>query len=117
MNQHEQDYANAILEQMYLQALMQFGDAIKSYWFNSSDFCPGCGNKVGVVKYKGKDSLSLNAYIYRKRGVLIGYLLCDRCMKGVFQTAKAKKKHSARHGNIERNLVKAYHDHMNSMDA
>ena len=113
----ENEYAEAILEQMFMQGRRQFGDAMRAFWFNPSDACPGCGRKIGMVKHKGKEAISVNGFIYRERGVLIGYLLCDNCMHGVFQTAKQGKKHSRRHGKIEKNLVKAYHQHMNSMDA
>ena len=69
-------YFDDVLGQMFRQAQRQFGDAIKYHWFNDSEVCPGCRRKVDYIKDKGGDIMSLNAFIYRKRGVLIGYLPC-----------------------------------------
>src|SRR5439155_1891890 len=77
-----------LLEQLFRQAQMQFGSAIKSRWFHDGDGCPGCGREIDAVKFKGKDTLSLNAFIFREHGVLIGYLLCGKCAKHIFRAAE-----------------------------
>ena len=106
------------LAQMFLQMHAHFGDAIKSYWFNDSGICPGCGRQVGVVKHKGKDAVSLNAFIYREVGVLIGYFLCQRCMKEVFRTAKRTPgQQGPRHDAIEANLMAAYQQYVSALDS
>lgn len=112
------EYADELLAQMFRQAKAQFGRAVKSYWFNGDEACPGCGGQVDAVRLKGKDSLSLNAFIYRERGVLIGYLLCGRCAKKIFRAAKKNPyQQIPLHDTIEANLVQAYKKHLRSMDA
>lgn len=112
------EYINDALAQLFLQAHAQFGNAVKSYWFNDSGLCPGCGRQAGTIKYKGKDSLSLNAFIYRKKGVLIGYFLCDRCANEIFRAAKRRPgQQGPRHDAIEANLMAAYQLHMSAMDS
>jgi hypothetical protein len=112
------DIINDAIAQMFLLTRAQFGDAVKSFWFNDSGICPGCGRQVGVVKHKGKDALSLNAFIYRDVGVLIGYFLCQRCMKEVFRTAKRTPgQQGPRHDTIEANLRAAYQQYMSMMDS
>lgn len=112
------EYANGLLIKLFAQAHAQFGNAIQLHWFYGSDFCPGCGHTIDAIKVKGENALSLNAYIYRKRHVLIGYLLCSRCATKVFA---ASRKHpgiqSPLHAVIERNLAAAYNLHMASLDA
>ena len=77
-----------ILDQLYLQAKMRFGDAIKGRWFHDGEGCPGCSRKVGAMKYKGQNAMSINAYIYREQGVLIAYLLCGRCARKILREAE-----------------------------
>jgi hypothetical protein len=109
----KQDEANAMLAQLFLQAKAQFGNAIKGFWFYEPDPCPGCGRAIDAAKFQGQDALSLNAYIYRERGVLIGYFLCGRCAQKVFQASKATPgQQSPLHAKIEANLVKAYLQHL-----
>ena len=55
-----------LLEQLFRQAQMQFGSAIKGRWLHDGDGCPGCGKEITVTKYKKQDALSLNAYIFRE---------------------------------------------------
>lgn len=113
---NENAFAEASLAQMFRQAQRHFGDGVKSYWFNDSDACPGCSRRIDVFKVKGRDSMSLNAFIYRERHVLIGYFLCSRCAKKVFQDAKRNPgQETEGHATIERNLIKAYQQHMNSL--
>ncbi len=113
-----EEYANAALAQMFLQAQAQFGDAVKAFWFYDDDDCPGCRREIDALKIKGRESLSLNAFIYREKGILIGYFLCSRCAKQIFRDAKQTPgKETSRHAKIETNLVKSYLTHMHSMDA
>src|SRR6476619_1173596 len=77
-----------LLDQLFLQAQMQFGSAIRSRWFHDGDTCAGCGGKIDAFKFKKKKSLSLNAFIYRDHGVLIAYLLCGKCASYIFQESK-----------------------------
>ena len=112
------EYANAALAQMLLQAQSQFGRAIKSYWFDESDTCPGCGRKIDAMKIEGQDALSLNAFIYREHHVLIGYFLCSRCATKIFNAAKRNPgQQTPLHAIIETNLIKAYLKHTHLLDA
>ena len=112
------EYAEDILAQMFLQAKAQFGSAVNSFWLYGSDSCPGCRSKVDVLKVKGKNALSLNGFIYRKRGVLIGYILCSRCAKAIFRDAKRNpSQETARQMVIELSLINGYHRYMNSLDS
>jgi hypothetical protein len=99
-----------MLDKLYRQAKAQFGSAIQSYWFYDSDLCPGCAQRpVGTLKIRGREALSLNAFIYRERGVLIGYLLCETCAKYIFKEAqKHPYVQTPLHANIEKNLIAAY---------
>jgi hypothetical protein len=105
--------AEELLGKFFAQAKLQFGDAIKSYWFYDGDLCPACNRRpIGAIKFKGKDALSLNAFIYRQRGVLIGYLLCETCAGQIFRDAKKNPyTQTPLHAEIERNLIAAYLAH------
>ncbi len=112
------EYFDNLLSTMFQQAQAQFGDAVKSHWFNRSEICPGCGDEVDAMKFKGKDALSLNAFIYRERGVLIGYLLCGRCAGKIMGDAqKNPYKETALHSKIEKNLTEAYKQYIRRLDA
>jgi len=74
-----------LLEGLFRQAQVQFGDAVKSRWFHDGDGCPGCGRKIDGMKFKGRHALSLNAFIFREHGVLIEYLLCGKCARKIFK--------------------------------
>jgi len=115
----EKAAADEILKKLFMQAKAQFGDAIKSFWFYDGDLCPACIQRpIGVVKYKGKDALAINAFIYRERGVLIGYFLCETCAKYIFKEAQKNPYHQTPiHADIERNLIAAYHKHLASLNA
>ncbi|HFC11375.1 MAG TPA: hypothetical protein ENJ56_00925 [Anaerolineae bacterium] len=103
----------AVMSEMFMQAHAQFGDAIKAYWFYDEDGCPGCGREVKVADFEGKPAVSLNAYIYRKRGILIGYMLCNRCVKSIFRSAKRRSgKKTDLHTLIESNLADAFEKHI-----
>jgi len=112
----ESNIVTGLLGELYTRAKAQFGDAVQSFWFYDGDRCPACTTRpIGVINYKGKEALSLNAFIYRERGVLIGYLLCSLCAQRIFATSK---KHQTRlHDNIEQSLIRAYRRHMNVLDA
>ncbi|MCC6569285.1 MAG: hypothetical protein IT315_08610 [Anaerolineales bacterium] len=111
--------AEKILEMMYLQGKAQFGNAMKSFWLYTDDLCPGCmARPIDQMKYKGKDALSINGFMYRPRGVLIGYFLCNTCANYIFKEAqKNPYKETPLHADIERNLAEAYHRYMASLDA
>ncbi|MFO7684121.1 MAG: hypothetical protein R6X34_29160 [Chloroflexota bacterium] len=114
MNQEE--YVEQALISIFLQVQEHFGDAIKSYWFYDSDNCPGCGYKLTIFKKDGKDSLSMNTFIYRQKGVLIGYFLCGNCAKRVFRDAKKNPGvQTSVHDRIEATLIAAYQKYMNSL--
>jgi hypothetical protein len=101
---------DAALEKFLRQARMQFGDAVKSYWFYDGKLCPACSRRpIEVFKFKAKDALSMNAFIHRERGVLIGYFLCERCAKQVFRDARINPYvQTPVHAEIERNLIAGY---------
>ena len=85
---------------------------------NGSEICPGCDKEVDALKFKGKDALSLNAFIYRERGVLIGYLLCGHCAGKIMRNAqKNPYKETALHSKIEKNLTEAYKQYIRTLDA
>ena len=108
-----EDEIDAAMAQMFLQAHAQFGDAVKGFWFYEDDPCPGCGREIDAAKVKGQRGLSLNAFIYRERGILIGYFLCGRCAEKIFRAAERKPgKQTPLHAKIEENLVKAYRRHL-----
>jgi hypothetical protein len=101
--------AAEMMEMIFLQAKMQFGpDAIKGRWFHDGDGCPGCGRKIDATKYKGKDLLSLNAFIFREHGVVIVYLLCGKCGKKVLNATSDLPVHAV----IEKTLKQAFLKHL-----
>lgn len=111
--------ADQLLSMLFRQAKAQFGDAVKSFWFYNGDFCPGCqARPIDKIKFKGKDALAINAFMYRPRGVLIGYFLCEVCATFIFKEAeKNPYKQTPLHATIEQNLKDAYHKHLSSLDA
>jgi len=111
-------FADELLNKMLMQAKAQFGNAVKSFWFYEDDLCPACCQRpIGVVKFEGKDALPINGFIYRERGVLIGYFLCETCAKYIFKEAqKNPYKQTAIHADIEQNLITAYQKHLMSLD-
>ena len=107
-----QKHIDMMMTQFYFQARSQFGDAIKAHWFYDGDNCPGCGNAIDEMSRNGERAISLNAYIYRKRGVLIGYFLCSRCGRTVMEQGKRTPLHTT----IETTLQEAYERHMASFN-
>lgn len=92
---------------------MRFGSAVKSRWFYDGDNCPGCGRAVKAMKFKGKDALSLNAFIFREQSVLICYLLCGKCAKYIFkESEKDPYSQTDVHIEIEKNLKNSFLKHL-----
>ncbi len=115
---NERSAAEAMLAEMYSRAKAQWGNAIKAHWFYADETCPGCQRPIDTLKHRGRDALSLNAFIYRERGVLIGYLLCKRCAKHIFDAAKQHPyQQTPLHTTIEQNLIAAYQRHLAALDA
>lgn len=108
-----------LMEKMFAQARAQFGDAMKAFWFYDGELCPGCLQRsIGIVNFEGKEALAINGFIYRQRGVLIGYFLCETCALYIFREAeKHPYQQTPLHIDIERNLAEAYHNHLESLDA
>jgi len=101
-----------LLEQLFRQAQRQFGSAVKTRWFHDGDDCPGCGREIDGVKFKGRDMLSLNAFIFREHGVLIAYLLCSKCVKYIIKKSKKDPTGTTPlHVKIEKNLKEAFLKH------
>lgn len=101
------------MDQLFLQSQIRFGSAVKSRWFYDGDDCPGCGREIDGMKFKGKNALSLNAFIFREHGVLIAYLLCGRCAKHIFQELKENPNtQTTIHSEIEKNLKQAFLKHL-----
>jgi len=103
-----------LMKMMYEQGKAQFGSAVKSFWFYDGDLCPAClQNFAGVVNYKGKDGLAINGFMYRERGVLISYFLCEVCALFIHEHAqKHPYQQTPLHVRIETNLRDAYHGHL-----
>ena len=98
-----------LLNQLFRQARMQFGTAVRGRWLYDGDGCPGCGKEVGVMKYKKQDALSLNAFIYREHGVLIAYILCGKCAGYILREGKkTPNRKLVIHDEIEKNLKQAF---------
>ena len=92
----------------------QFGNAVKAYWFYDGDFCPCClSHLIDEMMFEGKKALSINAFMYRERGVLIAYLLCGKCAQEIL--AQSPMQPTSKHKAIENNLVSAYLRYMNSL--
>ena len=106
-----------LLQTLFRQARSQFGSAIKSFWFYDGELCPACSQrKIDLLKIKGKEALSLNAFIYRENGTLIGYFLCPICAKQIFKDASKKPNTQTDvHAAIEQNLIVAYHLHLKNL--
>lgn len=74
---------------------------------------------LDVIKHKGRDALSINTFIYRPRGMLIGYFLCSRCAKQIFEAVGRDPgiRTTPLHDVIERNLITAYQRYLGTRDA
>lgn len=111
--------ADELMKAMFEHGKAQFGSAVKSFWFYDGQFCPAClRREVGKKDIKGGAKLAINGFIYRERGVLIGYLLCETCAEYIHKEAKKNPyQQTPLHADIERNLTDAYHKHLASLDA
>jgi hypothetical protein len=90
-----------------------FGNAVKAYWFYDGDTCPCClCNPIDEMVIEGVRALSVNAFMYRERGVLIAYLLCGECAQKLM--AQKPNEPTSMHKDIEKNLVTAYLQYVNS---
>jgi len=108
----KEETLNSILNTMKAQ----FGSAVKYFWVYDGDLCPCCfTNEIDELTYSGHKSISINAFMYRERGVLIAYLMCGECAKEII--AKSKDGPTKKHQSIEKNLIEAYHNYLNSLDA
>ena len=109
-------HAAEIIEMMMTYGQAHFGAAVRAYWVYADDLCPGCRKRlVEAMKYKGKEGLAVNIFMYRERGVLIGYLLCGQCANGIYEATP--RSDDELHQNIERNLIAAYHGYLASLNA
>ena len=92
----------------------QFGNAVKAYWFYDGDFCPCCLSRpIDEMMFEGKKALSINAFMYREKGVLIAYLLCGKCAETLM--AQSPKEPTPMHKTIEENLISGYLSYLNSL--
>ena len=98
-----------LLDQLFRQARMQLGTDVKGRWMHDGGDCPGCGNEITVTRYKKQDAVSLNAFLYREHGVLIGYMLCGKCANKILKSPYRKL---AVHDEIEKNLKQAFVKHL-----
>lgn len=103
--------ADEMLELLFLQSQIQFGDAVRKRWMHDGDNCPGCGKEITAMKFKKKKALSLNAFIFREHGVLIAYLLCGKCAQQIHGAAD-KTGQLPIHDKIEETLKSAYIKHL-----
>jgi hypothetical protein len=107
-----------LMAEVFSHARMQLGNAIQGHWFHDSQRCPGCRRPVDAGQDGGTQTLSLNAFIYRERGVLIGYLLCTRCAHRIMRSAQKRPGvQIPLHSRIEQTLIQAYQQHVSGMDA
>lgn len=109
-----QEQARRALAELFLRSRAQFGNAVKSIWFYEPDPCPGCGRSIDAMRHRGKQALSMNTFIYRKRGILIGYFLCGRCGNKIHSNAaKNPGIETKLHAKIEANLKAGYERNLN----
>ena len=102
-----------LIDQIFRQAQMQLGPAVKGRWLHDDDDCPGCGKEITVTKFKKQDALSLNAFMYREHGVMIAYMLCGKCANHIIRECKKNPVGKLRiHDEIEKNLKSAFMKHL-----
>lgn len=102
-----------LLDQLFRQAQMQLGTAVKGRWLHDGEGCPGCGKEISVTRYKKQDALSLNAFIFREHGVLIAYMFCGKCANHILRESKKSPFGKLTiHDNIERTLKDAFVKHL-----
>jgi hypothetical protein len=110
--------AENVLKAMYAQGKAQFGSAMKGFWLYTDDLCPAClKNSAGVVNFQGEKALSINGFMYRERGILIAYFLCEICTLFIHEHAqKHPHQETPLHTKIETNLKEAYQRHLSSLN-
>lgn len=110
--------AEGVLKLMYEQGKAQFGNAMKGFWVYDGDLCPAClQNSAGEVNFQGEKALSINGFMYRERGNLIGYFLCEICSLFIHENAKKNPyKETPLHTKIETNLKEAYQRYLSSLN-
>ena len=110
MSRKEANSAEDILNVMKAR----FGNAVRAYWFYDGDLCPCClSHPVGEMVYNNQKALSVNAFMYRERGVLIAYLLCGQCAQEIMVQSQGNP--TSMHKAIEDNLVSAYLRYLGSL--
>jgi len=113
MRDKSSEFGQSVLDMMRAQ----FGDAMKGYWFYENPVCPCCHAKpIDFVTYKGQKALSINGFMYRAKGILIAYALCDSCTMQVHKMKPGAEK-SSQHKSIEETLAAAYNDYLRSLDS
>ncbi|MHB0935366.1 MAG: hypothetical protein ACYDCO_16630 [Armatimonadota bacterium] len=111
------------LADTYLEMMQaQFGDSVKAFWFYEGDRCPCCGELNPIAEMTERErTISLNGYMYRARGVLIGYILCIKCANAVMAACQEKEARltgtTPLHQQIEQYLMRAYHRYLSSLNA
>ena len=112
-NMNKQDNIKEVIDEFFLKAKSIYGNAFETFWFYESDICPCCTKRRIDPLNMGKDlAMSLNAFMYRDLQVLIGYLLCSKCVSNLFGNEKLQKK---LYQKIEQNLKQAYHKHLETL--
>lgn len=98
-----------LLDDLYFRLKMQLGDLVKSRWVYDGDGCPGCRSKISTMKFKKRNALSVNTFIFDEHGVLIAYLLCGKCARHIFKESETNPHgNRAIHDENEKNLKQAY---------
>jgi len=112
---NEEEEFSEFIDSIIAQMRAHFGDAVKAYWVHAEPLCPGCMvQPIDAITYKGKRAMSINAFMYRERGVMIAYFLCSDCANTVIA---AKNGPTELHKSIEENLKNAYNRYLASQDA
>jgi len=110
--------AEDVLKMMYAQGKAQFGEVMKGFWLYDGDLCPAClRNSAGEVNFQGEKALSINGFMYRERGILIGYFLCEICTLFIHEHAqKHPYQETPLHSKIETNLKESYQRYLSSLN-
>ena len=91
---------------------------MKGHWFYDGDYCPGCSKAITATTFTGHEAISLNGFIYREYGMMIGYLLCGECAERIFRYAqRTPGRQTTLHTRIEERLKAAYIRYLKSLDA
>jgi hypothetical protein len=97
------------IELLLIEMGRRWGKLVKSHWFYDAESCPGCGFPIDSIDHEKGPQVSINAFIYRPEGVLIGYFLCSICAGRIFEAAQEHPYvQTPLHGVIEQNLTRAY---------